>query len=108
MATTAQHIVARGDAELLERLIAAAEMQNIPSAAGWVQQNIGTLISTPVIEGQPDTIASVYDYAKSQYEAAVAALPPKPGANPAAVTDEFLETVIVKLITPSTPPASTV
>lgn len=103
--TTAMHIAARSDSELLERLIAAAEMQGIPSAAGWVQQNIGTLISTPLNEAE-DTIASVFDYAKGQYEAAVAALPPKPGSNPAAVTDVYLGQVIAELITPDEPPAN--
>lgn len=103
--TTAMHIAARADADLLERLIAAAEMQGIPSAAGWVQQNIGTIISTPLTEGQ-DTIASVFDFAKGSYEAAVAALPPKPGLNPAAVTDAYMAQAILALITPAEPPAN--
>ena len=103
--TTAMHIAARSDQDLLERLIAAAEMQGIPSAAGWVQQNIGTLISTPLTEGE-DTIASIFDYAKGSYEAAVAALPPKPGANPAAVTDVYLAQAITELTTPDEPPAN--
>jgi hypothetical protein len=99
------HISARGDQDLLERLIAMAEMEGIPSAAGWVQQYIGAIISTPLTESN-DTIASVFDYAKSQYEDAVAALPPKPGQNPAAVTDEYLRTAVQKLITPDQPPAN--
>lgn len=105
MATTAQHNAARGNQELLNRLIAAAEMQGVPSAAGWVQMYVGTLISTPLTEAG-DTIASVLDYARAQYENAVAALPPKPGDNPAAVTDEYLALVIQKILTPDEPPAN--
>lgn len=105
MATTAQHIAARGNPELLERLIATAEMNGVPNAAAWVQQYIGTLISTPLTTSGTDTIASVLDYAQGQYDSAVAALPPKPGANPSAVTDSYLDVAVKAVLTPETPPS---
>jgi len=64
MATTAQHIAARNDTDLLARLVAAAEMAEAHRA-----------------------IADVHAYAVSQQ-------PPPPGANPAAVTDAQLTTAV--------------
>lgn len=96
MATTAQHIAARGDSDLLQRLIATAEMEGIPSAANWVQSNMGRLISTPV-EGEQN-IADVYAYAYETRQQQVSALPPLPGVNPGAVTDEHMKTAIQSLI----------
>lgn len=103
MASTTQHIVARGDADLLQRLIAAAEQAGIPSADRWVQQNMGALISAPVQDAQ--TIADVHAYASAVRAQAVAALPPLPGADPAAVTDAHLAAAIGVVNTPDQPPA---
>lgn len=104
MASTAQHIAARGDSDLLARLIAVAEMNNIPSAPQWVQQNMGTLISLPIGEGQ--TIADVYAYAQETRQIEINALPPLPGLNPGAVTDAHMATAVTAMITPETPPAN--
>lgn len=46
--TTAQHIAARNDEDLRERLVAVAEQQQIPNAAGFVEQNLGRLVSTDI------------------------------------------------------------
>ena len=86
--TTAQHIAARDDEDLLARLIATAEQAHIPQADSFVQQNLGKLISTEIDGGS--TLTSVHAYAKATYDAAVEALPPRPGINPAAVTDAQL------------------
>lgn len=86
--TTAQHIAARDDVDLKARLVAAAEQAHVPNAESWVDQTVGTLISTDI--GSGSTITSVHAYASTVYEQAMAALPPRPGENPAAVTDEQL------------------
>ncbi len=83
--TTAQHIAARHDENLLVRLVAAAEQAHIPNPEAFIRTNIGRLISTEIAPGT--TITSVHAYATSVYEAAVEALPVEPGRDPAAVTD---------------------
>ena len=90
--TTAQHIEARNDEDLKERLVAAAEQASVDNAELWVSQNIGRLISTPV-DGA-STITTVHAYAADVRRAAVAALPPAPGLNPGAVTDTHLAAAI--------------
>jgi hypothetical protein len=86
--TTAQHMAARDDTDLVKRLVASAEQAHIPNPEEFVTTNVGVLISTEI--GSGTTVTSVHAYADSVYRAAVAALPPKPGANPAAVTDTQL------------------
>lgn len=106
MATTSEHIAARGDNDLFARLVAAAEMQDIPNASAWVQQNMGRLISTPVQDGQ--NITDVYAYAanvRKEYLADDRAM--SPGLNPGAVTDAHMATAITALLTPVTPPSPT-
>jgi len=90
--TTAQHIAARDDQDLKSRLVAAAEQEHIPNAESWVNQNVGTLISTQIADGS--TITAVHAYASTVYQEAVEALPPRPGVNPAAVTDTQLAQAI--------------
>lgn len=41
MATTLEQNKARGDGDLLQRLIATTEKLNIPNAQMWVEQNMG-------------------------------------------------------------------
>lgn len=90
--TTAQHMAARDDADLTARLIAAAEQAHIPDSAQFVRSNVGKLISTDI--GSGTTITAVYSYAAAVRADAVAALSPRPGLNPAAVTDEQLTQAI--------------
>ena len=92
MATTAQHLAARSDPDLLQRLIAAAEMANIPSASTWVQANLGALLGAPVQDNQ--TISDVRAYADTVRQNAINAIPPAPGLDPAAVTDTHLYAAI--------------
>lgn len=79
MATLAQHTAARNDTDLLTRLIAAAEQASIPNAQQWAEQHRGALVSTKIGD---TTIADVHAYAVATYEPT-----PRPGENPAAVTD---------------------
>ncbi len=95
MASTAQHIAARSDADLLARFIAAAEMDGslgTDDVSSWVQRNLGALITAPV-DGTT-TVTDVYAYALDVRNTALAALPPLPGINPGAVTDIHLATAI--------------
>lgn len=103
MANTNQFISTKSDPDLLQRLIAAAEMKQIPDAAIWVQQNMALLISEDVQDGQ--TIADVYSYAKEVRDQHIATTPPAPGANLGAVTDAHMNTAIDAIYVPPTPPA---
>ena len=79
MATLAQHTAARNDTDLLTRLIAAAEQAGIPNAQQWAEQHRGALVSTQIGD---TTIADVHAYAVATHDPT-----PRPGENPAAVTD---------------------
>lgn len=98
--TTAQHIAARDDEDLVARLIAAAEQAHIPNPETFVRGQVGTIISTDIGDGT--TLTTVHAYAKSVYDTDVAALPPKPGVNPAAVTDEQLTAAVQAVWGPPT------
>ncbi|WNM75067.1 hypothetical protein SEA_MORRIGAN_22 [Microbacterium phage Morrigan] len=98
--TTAQHIAAKNDNDLLERLIAAAEQAHVDNPEQFVRSNLGQIISTPISE-DGTTITTVYAYAASQYAAAVAGLPPAPGLNPAAVTDPQLAEAVQRVWAPT-------
>lgn len=98
--TTAQHIAARQDTDLKDRLVAAAEQAHIPQPATFVEANIGKLISTP-IDGDT-TITTVHAYAADVRRIAVEALPEAPGKNPGAVTDTHLAAAIAAVWTPAT------
>jgi hypothetical protein len=105
MATTSEHIAARSDTDLFARLVAAAEMQGIPNASAWVQQSMGTLLSTPIEDGK--NITDIYAYAynvRKEYLGDDRALPP--GQNLGAVTDAHMATAITSLLTPPEPPAN--
>lgn len=93
MTTTAEHLAARRDIDLRERLVAAAELAGVPGDANaWVDANIGALITAPV-DGN-STIASVHAYANGNYQDAIEALPERPGADLAAVTDTHLAAAV--------------
>jgi hypothetical protein len=96
--TTAQHIAARNDSDLTARLVAVAEQAGIPDASGFVAQNAGKLVATDI---GGTTVTAVHAYASAVYRDAVAALPPKPGLNPAAVTDEQLAQAVAAVWAPN-------
>lgn len=92
MATTADHIAARSDADLLARFVAKAEQLGIPNASSWVQTHMGTLV-TKTVDGN-QTVTDVYAYATNVRKEYVSATPPRPGENLGAVTDSHLATAI--------------
>lgn len=104
MDTTAQHIAAREDSELVARLVASAEQAHIPEPGAFVRANIGKLISTP-IDGDI-TVTTVHAYASLLRENAVAQLPPNPGSNAEAITDVHLSTAVQAVWTGEAPDAS--
>lgn len=96
MTTTAEHLAARQDEDLIQRLIAAAEQAGVHDADTWVRDNIGALITAPV--AGDSTISSVHAYANNVYKTAVSALPPRPGLDPAAVVDSYLAAAVAEVI----------
>lgn len=96
-ATTAQHIAARNDVDLLQRFIAKAEMMGVESPTSFIQNNMAKLISVDIDTSQEglQTITDVYAYADAIRTEHVAATPPPPGQNPAAVNDPQLEAAIL-------------
>lgn len=99
--TTAQHIAARDDSDLVARLVAAAEQAHIDNPEAFVRTNIGRIISTDI--GSGTTITAVHAYADLNYQNAIAALPKKPGLDPAAVTDQQLSQAIQAVWAPTSP-----
>lgn len=79
---------AAADDDLLERMTAAAAAAGVDDPEGWVQMNARRIAAQPVTEAG-DTVASVYDYAVATYTPT-----PRPGENPAAVTDDYLRTAV--------------
>ena len=104
MATLAEFTAAATDPDLRARFIAAAQEAGIPNAEYWVEANRGNLTRASV--GDPGdanaTVASVYAYAYNVYRETV---PPKPGANPGAVTDDHIRHAVGAVVTPPPPAA---
>lgn len=93
MASIAEHMSARNDNDLFQRLVAAAEMAGVEAPEQFVGLNRGKLISTPIeVDGQTTTLSAVHAYAVATYQPV-----PRPGANPAAVTDQHLKEAIKAL-----------
>lgn len=87
MATYAEHIAARNDAELTARLVAAAERACIDNAEPWVMVNRGRIVATQL---PGDTsLADVHAYAVASYQPV-----PLPGADPTKVTDDLIKQAI--------------
>lgn len=91
MATLAEHITARNDADLLARFIAAAEVTGIDNPQGWAEQHRGELVAAK-IDGDGKTVSDVHAYAVATYQPT-----PRPGANPAAVTDPQIMAAVQKV-----------
>ncbi len=99
MASSKAIISAARDNDLRERAIAlAAEGRFDKNPRYFVESNLFQLASAP-INGNGDTVASMYEYAQVQYETKKKELAQKlaeleekrPGADPASVTDEHLK-----------------
>ena len=87
MPTIAQHIAARADRDMQQRLVAAAEMHGVPDPTRWVAENIGTLVCADL----GDTcLTEVHAFAVAEKGE-----PPLPaGADPAYVTDDLLKAAV--------------
>ena len=101
MPTTQQYIAAKGDPDLLARLIAKAEMLGISDPSGWVQAHLTAIMQQSI--GEDSTIVTVHAYAKGARDEYLAAIPPAPGADLGAVTDAHLETAIQAVQNAPTP-----
>ena len=87
--SSAALIAAAADTDLTARLIARGAALGL--SQGSIEIAIRRLAAAPVDGTGSNTIASVYEYAAATRDQAVAALPPAPGKNPAAVTDDYLD-----------------
>lgn len=89
MASINEIIAAKKDDLLVERLRTAAELSGMDIAVfnDRITQLLGVTIT---VDSQETTLADVYTYAATVHAQAVAALPPEPGKNPAAVTDAHI------------------
>ena len=93
MANLAQHMEARNDQDLRARFIAGAEQAGISNAAAWVDAQLGKLVSVDLGE---TTVADVHAYAVATYNPT-----PRPGVNPAAVTDVQIAQAIAAVSAPA-------
>lgn len=90
MATLAEHIAARNDTELLARFVAAAEVAGIDNPQWWAEQHRGELVTAKVDDDH--TVSDVHAYAVATYQPT-----PRPGVNPAAVTDDHIKAAVQKV-----------
>lgn len=86
MATIAQHIAARNDADLVARLVAAAEMAGVDNPQGWVESHRGELVSADI---GGTTISEVHAYAVTQVKPVL-----RPGEDPQFITDDQVKQAI--------------
>lgn len=91
MATIAEHMAARNDNDLLQRLVAAAERAGIPSPQAWAEANRGAIVATQIGE---TTLADVHAYAVASYEPT-----PRPGADASKITDPQVEAAVAAVST---------
>ena len=84
--TLADVTAAANDPHLRDRLISAAAEAGIDAPDQWVDTRM-RLLAAATVNADGDTVASVYAYT-------VAQMPPPPGENPAAVTDNFLRAAL--------------
>ena len=102
MPTLAQINAAANDGDLRARLELAAAAAGIgptdTASRQAVWDRIVAVVSEPLeTSASGQCIADVLAYAQTSYNAALAELPPTPGANPAAVTDEMLHEAVASL-----------
>lgn len=90
MATIAEHMAARNDNDLLQRLIAAAERAGIPSPQAWAEMNRGAIVS---VTAEGTTLADLHAYAVASYEPT-----PRPGEDDTKVTDPQVEAAVAAVL----------
>ncbi len=86
--TSAALIAAFADNDLYERIVALGATLGL--TPDQIAEKRWPLVIAQVNNTGNDTVASVYDYAFDVRAQAVAALPPAPGKNPGAVTDDHI------------------
>ncbi|WP_115728240.1 hypothetical protein [Actinomyces culturomici] len=97
--TSAAIIAARDNSDLKDRaraLGATLGMTAVEVDAVWDRVVVADVDNTGT-----SSIATVFEYAKLTYDQAVAALPPEPGVNPAAVTDTQILHALQGFATPA-------
>ena len=103
MPSSHQIIAAHDDPALRRRAEALAVTIGLPPSA--VAPNWAGLVAQDLtVNGQNTTLADVYGYTAAARAEQLAALPPEPGDNPAAVTDQHLLAALATLLDePPTP-----
>lgn len=100
MATIEELKNASEDGELRARFEVAITSLGLPlpdaAAKQLVWDNFGRIVGTQ-IPGAQQNVADVYTYARNVRSEALSAVPPAPGSNPAAVTDENIRAVLTLL-----------
>ena len=92
MSYTNSALAASRDSDLRDRMSIVAAKLNIPNPEAWVEINAKKLALTEVGLNVADTVASIYEYAISQY-----VVPVPPGKDASYVTDAFLEYAVKKV-----------
>lgn len=92
-------IAAFADNDLYERFVALAATLGI--TPDQIADKRWQMVIADADDGGTDTIASVYDYAYDVRNQAVAALPPPPGQNPGAVTDQHILYALANVFPPA-------
>lgn len=82
--TSASIIAASKDPDLIQRAVALGATLNPPLTQADVEFLRVRLAAAPV-DDEGNTVASVFEYADANYQPT-----PRPGENPAAVTDAYL------------------
>lgn len=91
-ATSKQIIEAAADAELRERIIAlAAQLPEVENPAAVVSTKLLKIVGVDItVNGEPSSIAKVYEYAVDTHLPHMAT----PGSNPGAVTDDHIRAAL--------------
>lgn len=93
MANSQEIIEAAADNDLLERALALGLSLGI--AESGVRDAFRRIVAGSVeVDGETTSVAVVYATAKATYEEAIRNLPPVPGKNLSAVTDDVLSAAI--------------
>lgn len=99
--TSAQILAVRDDADLRQRIIALSSLEpEIGHAASWVDDRLFKLAAAPLGSTGTDTIASVLEYARANYQpySADVSVNRRPGENPSGVTDDHIRTAITTVL----------
>lgn len=88
-ASSAAIMAAANDNDLKARAIAIAAREGVKLPEAEISSKIYEFVTSPV-DAEGNTVSSVYEYAMTVRNQALESIPPLPGANPAAITDDHL------------------